>query len=414
MSKKMISLVCILSVLLTVALSGCSGNTEVAPAENTYDKQYSFSTYEQSPDIRIDGVLNEEVWQGKQWFSNTFLSNATGNMPVLELTGFPTEYGVYIASVVYDQNLTSDGERHPGTNSNWELYISACNVGDDPFSAEHNGNWGIRRIYVDLYGASNTFHNNIDRAVVVEGELNTGMSTKATLELFVPWEVLGVDVSKGIPETFGVLPCYRAVLQMGGSTSWMAPIDGSINKTTAHYYFDANGYTAADKEGNIVGDGSYGYAKSKGWDLSQVDSGIVHYSRAGTGKIFFSEYFGNHFIVEATITPVAAVDSNSPKAGINFLKPDGNGYNIWADLELPENADEAQEGVKVTVVKYGGSFWYFVDGKLAGTYEDVNMDADCLPALQSSGMDVYFSDYSCEAIDEARLNEYLADKGVTP
>ncbi len=409
MSKKLISLVCILSVLLVLALSGCSGEIEIAPAENKYDKQYSFSTYEQSPDITIDGVLDEAVWQNKGWFRNTFLSNFMGSMPVMELTGFPTEYGIYIASVVYDQNLTSDGERMPGTNSNWELYISVCNLGDDLFSEDYNGSWGIKRIYVDMYGATNSYDTNTDRAVVVEGELNSGMTTKATLELFIPWGILDVDITKGIPDSFGVLPCYRSPLQAGGSTSWLSPIDGNISVTNSHFLFDAHGYTAADKEGSVIGDGYYGYAKSRGWDISRIDEGVIRYCRAGEGKIFFSECFGNNFIVEATVLPVAD-SANSPKAGVYFLKPDGQEYTVFADLD---SAAGQQNGIRVSVVKFGGKFWYFCDGSFITSYEDVNMDTDCMPGLYVNGMEACFTDYSCEAIDEARLDEYLTEKGIT-
>ena len=59
--------------------------------------------------------------------------------------------------------------------------------------------------------------------VIVEGELNSGNTTKATLEMFLPWETLRVDVTKGIPQTVGILPCYRAPLEIGGSTAWMSP-----------------------------------------------------------------------------------------------------------------------------------------------------------------------------------------------
>ncbi len=448
MTKKIIALLCILSALLAL-LSGCGSAEVIAPAENTYSKTlYSFSTYEQSPDVLIDGVLDDEVWQGKGWFRNTFLANYTASMPIIEVTGFPTQYGVYIASVVYDQNLTSDGERYPGKNSNWELYLSACNVGEDLFSDENNASWSVNRIYVDMYGSVNSNYTNIDRAVVVDGELNSGMTTKATLEMLVPWAVLDVDTSLGIPEFFGILPCYRAVLQSGGSTSWMAPVDGSISNTTAAYLFDATGFTAADAEGAVLGDGYYGYAKSRGWDLSRIESGIVESTRGGTDKIFFTQQFDNNFIVEATVIPVSGIKSTTPKAGITFLKPDGsshavllsadgdgslvssvNGTKNFADYQLVtidknytqttlsdydtanENATR-QEGVKLTVIKYGSHFWYFADGKFLTEEELVAMDGNCMPGLYSVSMDAIFTDYSCQAIDFEQLTQYLNTKGI--
>ncbi len=445
MSKKVFTVICVLS-LLAVLLAGCAAEQTIAPAENSYSQtRYSFTTREQSPDVVIDGVLDEEVWQGKGWFKNTYLANSTGNMPKMELTGFPTEYGVYIASVAYDQNLTSDGERMPSINTNWELYLCACDVGEDLFSSENNGEWSMKRIYIDLFAAANSYHTNIDRAVVVEGELNSGATTKATMELFVPWEVLDVDTTKGIPESFGVLPCYRGVLSVGGNTSWMPPVDSSIDKTTASYLFDKDGYINADQEGCVLGDGYYGYAKSKGWDITRLSEGIVESPRGGHDKIFFSDAFGENFIVETTIIPVSAVNDAYPKAGITFLKSDGLYYTIFLDPQSASGLVDSingtknfpgyhlttlhsnggwnqaaltgydtrnpnaakQEGVKLTVVKYGTSFWYFVDGKFVRNQEVIFMDGDCMPGFYSLGMDAIYKDFSCREISFEDLTDYL-------
>ncbi len=450
MSKKIFTAVCILSLMM-VLLTGCDTEEIIAPAENSYSQtRYSFTTHEQSPDIIIDGVLDDALWQGKHWFQNTYLANSAGNMPKIELTGFPTEYGVYIASVAYDQNLTSDGERAPSVNTNWELYLCACDVGEDLFSSKYDGEWSMKRIYIDLISAANSYFTNIDRAVVVEGELNSGATTKATMELFIPWEELGVDPSKGIPESFGVLPCYRGVLSVGGNTSWMAPVDSSINRTTAAYLFDANGYVNADREGCILGDGYYGYAKSKGWDLSRLEEGIVESPRGGHDKIFFSGEFGENFLVETTIIPVSAINDAYPKAGITFIKPDGLYYTIFADAKganglvdsingtknFPDyqlvtlhsnggwkqayltgydftnpNATK-QEGVRLTIVKYGTSFWYFADGRFLKNEEVVFMDGDCMPGFYSLGMHAIYKDYSCREISFEELTEYLNKNGM--
>ncbi len=450
MSKKIFTVICVLS-LMAVLLVGCAAEQTIAPAENSYSQtRYSFTTHEQSPDVIIDGVLDEAVWQGKGWFKNTYLANVAGNMPKIELTGFPTEYGVYLASVAYDQNLTSDGERMPGVNSNWELYLCASNVGEDLFSDEKNGGWSMKRIYIDLMAAANSYYTDIDRAVVVEGELNSGATTRATMELFIPWEVLDVDTAKGIPESFGVLPCYRGVLSVGGNTSWMAPVDASIDKTTAAYLFGKDGYINADQEGSVLGDGYYGYAKSKGWDLSRLADGIVQSPRGGHDKIFFSDSFGESFIVEATVIPVAAVNDAYPKAGITFLKPDGLYYTVFLDPQGAEGLVDSingtknfpgyhlvtlhsnggwnqaalagydtrnpnatkQEGVKLTVVKYGTSFWYFLDGKFVKNEEVIFMDGDCMPGFYSLGMDAIYKDYSCKAISFQELTDYLNHNGM--
>ncbi len=437
MSKKWITV--LLGICLMLALLvGCGSEEVIAPAENSASQRtYSFSTYEQSPDITIDGILDENVWQGKGWFKNTYLSNIGSTMPSIEVTGFPTEYGVYIASVVYDQNLTCDGERYQGTNSNWELYVSACNAGEDLFSVKYNGAWTLKRLYIDMVSNANSWSTDFDRAVVVEGELNSSATTKATLEMFVPWATLGVDTSVGIPESFGILPCYRAVLQAGGSTSWMNPVDGNVGATTSAYLFDATGYINADKENSLLGDAYNGYAKSRGWDLTKIEEGSVEAIRGGVDKIFFKEYYGNAFIVEATVSPIKVINSANPMAGIVFQKTDGQSHTVMlsanntAELSAMngkyltdsyyDGVSSSQTsisgyvidgGVKLTVIKYGGSFWYFVGGKYVGGKSVVGMDGDCIPGLYTTGLDAIFTDYRCEAIDFEQLQSHLNNKGL--
>jgi len=417
-------------------------------ATSRYEKEFSFTTHPQSPEIVVDGVLNEDVWQGKNWWKHTYLSNVNGVMPKVELTAFPNEYGIYIASVVYDSNLTSDGERAPGTNSNWELYVAACDAGADLFSDAYRGKWSMQRFYVDMYGGGFSYFNDFDRAVVVEGELNSGETTSATLEMFIPWTLMKVDTSKGIPESIGIMPCYRGVLETGGSTSWLSPADSDIATSLSVYMFDKTGYYNADAKDAVVGDSFHGYAKTKGWDLSQIDQGIIRSPRGGWEKIFFTDAYADNFIVETTIVPVQGRYDDYPKAGISFLRTDGQHHTVWLDghgvnglvdsvngtKNFPDyqivtlnqtggwnqkslsgynksnpNAT-TQEGVRLTVVKYGNQFWYFADGKFLTTEQVSFMDGDCIPGFWSLGMDVYYKDYSCRELDEQRLSEYLNER----
>lgn len=297
---------------------------------------------------------------------------------------------------------------------------------------------------------SDTRFPDYDRAVVVEGELNSGNTTKATLGMYLPWEMFDVDITNGIPESIGILPCYRAVLQAGADTSWMNPVSSGLNTTTDMYLFDANGYINADAADCILGDAFNGYAKSKGWDLSRIDEGIAECDRGGWDKIFFSEYYGEHFIVEATIVPVTAKGDPWPKTGFTFQKLDGQHYTIWLDpsgengfvdsingtknfptyqittldqdggwnqhtltgYDITNPNATKQEGVKLTVVKFGGYFWYFADGKFLTSEEISFMDGNSIPGFWSLGMHTIFKDFSCEEINEDRLTEYLNEKSL--
>lgn len=109
----------------------------------------------------------------KKWYTNTYLDNVNGKKPVLRVTGFPTEKGVYLASVVEDTNLMDNGERAPLANSNWEFHVTADNVGEERSSSSI-----YRTSYnIDMKGENFGVNPNFDRAVRVEGELNSENTT---------------------------------------------------------------------------------------------------------------------------------------------------------------------------------------------------------------------------------------------
>lgn len=420
----------------------------IAKAENTYHPIYeSYCSYEHDKDISIDGKLEESVWKNKKWFSNTYLANTNGTMPVLKLTAFSTEYGVYIASVVEDTNLVSDGQRSPGMNSNWELYVTADNVGE----VRKNDMLYRRQFNIDMTGDAYTIYTNFDRAVVVDGKLNSGSTKSATLEMFVPWQTLGIDVSKGIPKDFRVMPAYRGVLEGQTSTSLLQPVNFPIASTKDYYAFDNSGYINLDREGAIVGDSKFGNTKTANWDISKEAEGVIQ-SSIGTEhhKIFFTEDYGENFIVETTMIPVRALENDWPKAGILFQGTDGlytsvlmdmndgvltNGKNgtknfakyqfVTIDNEggkwnqralsdcVQDNANASKkEGVKLTVIKLGGKFWYFADGNFITAQDKAFMDIEVIPGFYSLGGDVIYKDYSCKVITKDEVVSYLNERNL--
>ena len=452
MNKKSVRLLSALLCALLIAgcFAGCRSEETIAPKENSYQANYTLSTHEQSPDVVINGVLDEAVWQNKGWFTNTYASN-DGSKPFLEVTAFPTEQGVYVGSKITDKNLTSDGQHHPAVNSNWELYLAACNVGESLSDPDNRGSWNTHRIYVDMRGESMSLYTNTERAVTIDGELNSGATNGATLELFVAWETLGVDTSKGVPETFGLLPFFRAVLITGSETAYMAPAGANLNAPETYHVFDKNGYTRANVEGAVLGNANNGYSKSGGWDLSQIDQGIVENTHSGQGFLYFTGEQAENFIVEATLIPVGAVNDDWPKAGICFQQTDGLWYTVMLDAlganglidsingtkNFPEyrlvtldlhdgnwnqktlsgndrvNPNAAsQEGVKLTVVKYGNRLWYFCDGKYMLGETVSWITGECFPGLFTLGFDVIYKDYSCKAIDTDDLKAYLNESDL--
>lgn len=443
-----VSILATLLIGLVVLLILAKDKEIIAEAENTYNPIYaSYCTYEHDKEISIDGKLNETVWQNKQWFSNTYLANTNGTMPSFKLTGFATEYGVYLASVVEDGNLVNDGQRSPGKNSNWELYVTADNVGE----IRPNDTIYRRQFNVDMTGDAYTVYSNFDRAVVVEGELNSGATTSATLEMFIPWNTLGIDTSRGIPNGFRVMPGYRAVLEGQSATSLLQPVNYPLASTTDYYAFNSNGYINVDREGAIVGDSKFGNTKTANWDISREAEGIVQ-SSTGTEhhKIFFTEEYGENFIVETTMIPVKSLNNDWPKAGIFFQGTDGLYHTVWMDMNdgvlttgkngtknfskyqfvtldneggkwnqrslsdcVQDNANASKkEGVTLTVIKLDGKFWYFADGNFIIAQEKAFMDIEVIPGFYALGGDVIYKDYSCNAITKDEVVSYLNERNL--
>lgn len=455
MSKKKQLIIISVAVLCGLILAGygiflLSNRTDtetIAKVEHTYDADYhSFCSYEHDKDMDIDGVLEEDVWKNKNWYTNTYLANTNGTMPTLKVTGFSTEYGVYIASVVEDNNLVNDGQRSPSKNSNWELYVSAANVGVE----QANDGLYTNAFHIDMRGDVYSRQTNIDRAVVVDGKLNSGETKGATLEVFIPWAVLGVDVTKGVPTEFRVLPEYRALFEGQNGTTPMRTQHSNSSSIKDYYRFNENGYMSADREGALVGDNKFGYAKTGNWDITKEEKGIVE-SAYGTEyhSIFFADEFGSNFIVEANIKFAKALENAYPKAGFAFRTTSGSYYSVMLDMaesnlvdsvghtknigqyklvavdtndtwkqfvlsqfdRVNQNASK-REGVKLTVVKYGADMWYFADGVFLGEENISFMDTDVFPALFTMGADVVFTDYSCTNIDENALTKYLNDRNL--
>ncbi len=425
----------------------------IAGAENKYKKTYySYCTLPHDEGITIDGNLDEDVWRGKDWWSQTFISNTDGSMPKLRATGFTTEYGVYLASVVEDSNLVCSGQRSFSSTSMWEINFAADSVGEERTNSLYRAECNIW-LDADLMA----LNIDVDRAVMVEGELNSGDTKSATLEMFLPWSALYVDLSKGVPSEFRAMLCYHAVLPGNDKMTAMTMVNYSRSATGDWTRFDGNGYICPDREGAVLGDSKFGYSKTGNWDISREAEGEVR-SSLGYDQhfIFFKDAYGPNFKVEATFIPHHSLGTEQyPKAGFAFYSADvplsspyhavsfnmaasnladgpGGSKNVakyslyrlnnvessWSESAIQESTGlvnpnaATKEGVTLTVIKYGDKFWYFADGQFVAQEVRSFMDTAVIPAVRVSGMDVTVKDYSCEALDDGQTRDYLAARGL--
>ncbi len=417
-----------------------------APLKKEYD---SFCTYENDADMKIDGVLDEEKWQNKNWFTHTYPQNESGVMPKIDITGFMTEYGIYIAANIQDTNLTNDGDHTMETNSSLELSIVAPDVGEKFEKSMLYATDLIIDMRGDVHSAQDS---NFKRAVVVDGELNSGATKSATIETFFPWDYLQVDTSKGIPKEFGLYPIYRAMFageeRITGTNDVPTALP-SIYAASDYWRYNENGYMTVDREDAVVGDSVIGMAKSGNWDISAEKDGVVRSSYGNTGHLlYFSDVFANNFIMEATIVPMKTQGETSSAAGFYFTTKDGtwhavhfatsdghlvdsvNGSKniskyevvsydskdyVWRrhyDCYKANEKAATREGVKFTLVKNGGTVHYFMDGEYMTSEYRNYINEKVFPAFYAYSLDAIYKDYSCEVVDSEGANAYLNKQGM--
>lgn len=342
----------------------------------------SFCSAKNDGNVQIDGMLDEDVWAGKRWFSNTYLSNIDGTLPTLKATGFTTSKGIYIASVVKDANMVNDGQHTMLTNSAFDFRIAANNVGDTTTKKA----WQTYHIMIDMRGDCHCDGaSNFKRAVTVEG-------TTATVEIFIPWEYLGVDTAKGIPNEFQMFPSYRAMLP---GTTKITNIEWALGVTTEdvnkYWKFDSTGYQSGDWKGALLGDSITGLTKSGVWDVSREQENMVESCAGATEHtIFFRYMYGSDFVAEATLLPKGTLGSGTPQGGFCFIDTAGNTHTMLLDMK------EYPNGVTLTVVKYGNTYQYYADGKALKTETVDTLDVAVFPALHAKNADILFKDYSCK------------------
>ncbi|MBR4768834.1 MAG: family 43 glycosylhydrolase, partial [Lachnospiraceae bacterium] len=251
----------------------------------------SFCQVANDSDVTIDGILNETAWRGKKYLKNGF---GTGS-GVMKTTGFAGTAGIYIASEVTDPNIVNDGQHTMTMNSAFEYYIAAYNAG----TTGTKKFWQTYHFIVDMRGDCHAeLPTSFRRAVTTDGE-------KATVEIFIPWELLNVDVSRGIPTSFRLYPIYRAVLPGDSEVTAMDPPDVEKEDVGQYFLFDRIGYHEKDPfASSVVVNQKTVASYQTNWDLSDASEGVVRGSYA-MGSSFKPLYFsetGNTMLFHTTVS----------------------------------------------------------------------------------------------------------------
>ena len=428
-------------MLFAFALIGCGETPEkIDPAQNDYDMDYK-SDYKGGVDagVVIDGVLDDGIWENKNWFTNAFASDTTGTTgPRIYVTSYLSEKGVYVGIKADDNNIVYTGDMAPNWNTGVRLYVAALNVGEDyptVYPGSQSGTYKHRFMVFDV--GSNCYTRDLPVMARATYEGN-----KAEFEVFYPWTTLGVDTSLGVPDTVYLMPCYNAILPGKQTYTLLEPDPCPIYRLETLYRFNANGYKNVDAEGAKVGDAINGLAKNGDWDVSRESEGVVVSQVPEYQTIWFKKDYANNFKLETMLKPQNA----GYLAGFNIMTTGGITYRVAMEAHTIYNGAGAlaicsvdddraynggkywyvstrwrdsvgstipAEGLKFTVIKKGDTIYCIVDGQYKTKITSPSLNQIAIAGLWATDCVCEFNSYSHTALTDAEADTALAGYGYT-
>lgn len=421
--------------------AACSGTEKVLEGE--YETNYHKVFSDECDDfMTIDGKLEEEAWQNKKYLTNVCAVPELNNDATVHYTVHMTEKGLYVGSYVDDTTFFYN-RMYSDSNSNWKIYIS-------PVGQKTNNQAFVKTFQIDYKSIRSAQGARVSSAVYVDGEVNSGNTRGASMEMFVTWAELNIDVTayeKGYPDQISMYATYKVILDSTGSSARvLSTAFTSTSKPSMYYLFDNGGYLNADGEGAVLGDAPTGYAKTNGWDISGLSQGQAESVSDNVQIIWFRDAYSARWAAEVKISPVDDIEDSGPKVGMIALR-DTNNFRAFllnaADGNLTESEgvrnfdrchmfgltyypsytwtmsalgvdssvdmDAYQDGCMMKVVKDGAKMYYFINDTFVYSEECPYIDGSVYVGLVSIGFDAVFSDYvfTDYADDEAGLGAEL-------
>ena len=435
MNKKLfILLIAACAIFATGIFTACSA-TKTLEGEYTTDYHRVF-TDECDDFMTIDGKLDEDVWTNKKYMSNVFAVSGLVNDATVRYTAHMTDKGLYIGSTTDDTDFC--GVRpFSKSDSNWKVYIA-------PDGVTVNNQAYVKSFQIDYDGVRSAQAARVSSAVFVDGEINSGHTRGASMEMFVTWEQLNIDCSgydSGYPDKIRVYVTYTIVSASSRESSRVvSSAFTGATKPSMYYLFDKDGYINVDRDGATLGDAPNGYAKTSGWDVG--GDGFVESVGDNVQTLWFRNAYSERFAAEVKIKPVGNINDSGAKVGMiayidtnrfrSFLlnAADGNlttdgdvrkfarcqtfgltyyPYYTWTmqtfgvDTSVDMNA--YPDGCVMRIVKDGENFYYFINDTFVYGEKCPYLGGKTYVGLTSVGFDAIFTDYEFRdySADEAEL-----------
>lgn len=427
-------LIITLSLACTLTLCGgvftaCGGDRkiDVIESDDGYEWKYNQAFADETDaDMKIDGKLNESRWTDKNW-----LTHREQNVEMRYTTSF-SEKGLYIAAEAKDARMQWNDTRAFMNNSSFFFYVISNEA------TEYHA-FDCLGFYVDeLHSAC----RQQTRFSAKANRTEEGGTPTLTAEFFASWEALNYEVNEetGMPDEVRFIPAYRYVVGVGSQeNTFLKPALAELggNKVRNAYAFDGDGYINVDVEGADLGNGNNGFAKSDGWDLSNVKGGengvgkSIKSSLYGDQAIFFKGIESSRYSYSVDIKYDRKIVGTFPAAGVLDMKSatDFNIMRFHGDdftnsgkkefryflLDFHSNRSDKQYGyykagtgsdtVNVRVIKDDTRYYYIFNGVYEFSVDLDWLGGKTVPGFYTFDAEVEFADWEVTDYEGAGKDE---------
>lgn len=304
--------------------------------DGEYEKPHN-TAYGEDPDLDnviIDGYFDDEIWQGKNWYTNYHVANPNFKFSV---TTHFSEGGLYIAAQSDDTFLFWNGRNYFFYNTYMLFTIGGTN-----FS-----------LRVDVNNTPPT-GETINVRSRYEGTLNHfGAGEGMFVEAYITWEQMGLESR---PASLEILPSYYWTIRPDTANTLLElPFVNGQSILNQYPEFNTDGYMDPDPENAKVGSHVTGLAKSNGWkvenpgtDEETLTSLNDNQYRNYIKTTFFRNERNNRFMIKTRVT----VNSNSgiTRAGL-LMYSDNLNYRAFS-VELNDDIFKNDTLISIPVKAY--------------------------------------------------------------
>lgn len=427
-------LIITLSLACTLTLCGgvftaCGGDRkiDIIESDDGYEWKYNQAFADETDaDMKIDGKLNESRWTDKNW-----LTHREKNVEMRYTTSF-SEKGLYIAAKAKDARMQWNDTRAFMNNSSFFFYVISNEA------TEYHA-FDCLGFYVDEL---NSACRQQTRFSAKANRTEEGGTPTLTAEFFASWEALNYEVNEdtGMPDEVRFIPAYRYVVGVDSQeNTFLKPALAELggNKVRNAYAFDGNGYINVDVEGAELGNGNNGFAKSDGWDLSNVKGGesgeekSVKSTLYGDQAIFFKGIESSRYSYSVDIKYDRKIVGTFPAAGVldmksatdfnimrfhgdDFTNSGGKEFRYFL-LDFHSNRSDKQYGyykagtggdtVNVRVIKDDTRYYYIFNGVYEFSVDLDWLGGKTIPGFYTFDAEVEFADWEVTDYEGAGKDE---------